>query len=83
MHAAVLEAAADVLFERGFDTLSIREIAERAGVHESSIYRRWGTKADLVVDALLSRLGREVPTPDTGSLRGRFGRLAPRWLKRS
>ena len=69
MHAAVLEAAVDVLFERGVDTLSIREIAERAGVHESSIYRRWGTKADLVVDALLSRLGQEVPTPDTGSLR--------------
>jgi AcrR family transcriptional regulator len=69
VHAAVLEAAVDVLFERGVDTLSIREIAERAGVHESSIYRRWGTKADLVVDALLSRLGQEVPTPDTGSLR--------------
>ncbi len=70
MHAAVLEATVEVLFERGFDTLSIREIAERAEVHESSIYRRWGTKADLVVDALLSRVGQEVPTPDTGSLRG-------------
>jgi len=34
------------------------------------IYRHWGTKADLVLDALLSRLGQEVPTPDTGSLRG-------------
>ena len=70
MHAAVLDSTVDVLFERGFDTLSIRDIAERAGVHESSVYRRWGTKADLVVDALLSRLGQEVPTPDTGSLRG-------------
>jgi AcrR family transcriptional regulator len=69
VHAAVLEATANVLFESGFDALSIREIAERAEVHESSIYRRWGTKADLVVDALLSRLGQEVPTPDTGSLR--------------
>lgn len=69
MHAAVLDAAAEVLFESGFDALSIREIADRAEVHESSIYRRWGSKADLVVDALLSRLGQEVPTPDTGSLR--------------
>jgi AcrR family transcriptional regulator len=66
----VLKATADILFESGFDTLSIKEIAERAEVNESSIYRRWGTKADLVVDALLSRLGHEVPTPDTGSLRG-------------
>jgi AcrR family transcriptional regulator len=65
----VLEATVDVLFESGFDTLSIRGIAERAGVHESSIYRRWGTKAELVGDALLSRVGQEVPTPDTGSLR--------------
>jgi AcrR family transcriptional regulator len=69
VHAAVLEATVDVLFQGGFDTLSIREIAERAEVHESSIYRRWGTKADLVLDALLSRVGQEVPTPDTGSLR--------------
>lgn len=69
VHAAVLKATVDVLFESGFDALSVREIAERAEVHESSIYRRWGTKADLVVDALLSRLGQDVPTPDTGSLR--------------
>ncbi len=69
MRAAVLTVTVDVLFESGFDALSIREIAKRAGVHESSIYRRWGTKADLVSDALASRMGLEVPTPDTGSLR--------------
>jgi AcrR family transcriptional regulator len=69
VHTAVLRATVDVLYESGFDKLSIREIAERAEVNESSIYRRWGTKADLVVDALLSRLGQQVPTPDTGSLR--------------
>ena len=69
MHTAVLTATVDVLYKSGFDALSVREIAERAGVHESSIYRRWGTKADLVSDALASRMGLEVPTPDTGSLR--------------
>ena len=69
MRTAVLTATVDVLCESGFDALSVREIAERAGVHESSIYRRWGTKADLVSDALASRMGLEVPTPDTGSLR--------------
>jgi len=45
VHAAVLAAAIEVLFEDGFDALSIRGVAERAGVHESSIYRHWGTKA--------------------------------------
>ena len=70
MHAAVLEATVDVLYESGFEALSVREVAERADVHESSIYRRWGTRDNLVVDALLSRMGQAVPTPDTGSLRG-------------
>ncbi len=69
VRTAVLTVTVDVLFESGFDALSIREIAKRAGVHESSIYRRWGTKANLVSDALASRMGLEVPTPDTGSLR--------------
>jgi AcrR family transcriptional regulator len=65
----VLEATVDALFENGIDKLSIREIAKRAEVNESSIYRRWGTKANLAVDALLSRSRLEIPTPDTGSLR--------------
>ena len=69
MHTAVLTATVDVLYKSGFDALSVREIAKRAEVHESSIYRRWGTKAGLVFDALLSRMGQEIPTPDTGSLR--------------
>jgi AcrR family transcriptional regulator len=69
VHTAVLTATVDVLYESGFDALSVRRIAERAEVHESSIYRRWGAKADLVVDALISRLEQQIPTPDTGSLR--------------
>jgi AcrR family transcriptional regulator len=69
VRTSVLEATVDVLSEGGFDTLSIRDIAKRAEVHESSIYRRWGTKSNLVSDALLSRAGLEIPTPDTGSLR--------------
>jgi AcrR family transcriptional regulator len=69
VYAAVLKATVAVLYERGFDALSIGEVAERSEVHESSIYRRWATKADLVLDALLSRARLEIPVPDTGSLR--------------
>jgi AcrR family transcriptional regulator len=69
VRTSVLGVTIDVLSESGFDTLSIKEVAERAKVHESSIYRRWGTKADLAIDALLSVAQLEVPTPDTGSLR--------------
>jgi AcrR family transcriptional regulator len=69
VRTSVLEATIEVLFETGFETLSIREVAERAKVHESSIYRRWGTKSNLTFDALLSRARLEIATPDTGSLR--------------
>ena len=66
---AVLDATIEVALARGVDAMSIREIADRAGVHETSVYRRWGSAANLALDALLSRLDSEVPVPDTGSLR--------------
>jgi AcrR family transcriptional regulator len=69
VHKAVLEATMDVLQKSGFAALSIRDVAARAGVHESSVYRRWGTKSDLVLDSLLSRARGQVPVPNTGSLR--------------
>ena len=46
------------------------DIAERSGVHVTSLYRRWGTPAAVLLDAALVRLAEEVPLPDTGSLRG-------------
>ncbi len=38
--------------------------------HETSIYRRWGSKANLALDAVVSRTQEAIPAPDTGSLRG-------------
>jgi AcrR family transcriptional regulator len=70
VRGAVLEATIDVLLTQTLEDLSIAEVARRAGVHESSIYRRWGNKENLVLDAALSRVQVELPIPDTGSLRG-------------
>lgn len=70
MRAAVLEATVDALLQHGIDGLSVGDVAQRAGVHETSIYRRWGTKTNLALDAVLSRTQAEIPDPDTGSLRG-------------
>src|SRR5690242_6239577 len=67
---AVLRATLDALLAGGADDLSIRDVAQRAGVHETSIYRRWGTKANLILDAVLIEVQAAVPVPDTGSLRG-------------
>jgi AcrR family transcriptional regulator len=69
VRAAVLQATVDALLTDGIDALLIADIAERAGVHETSIYRRWGTKANLALEAVLYRVDLEIPVPDTGSLR--------------
>ncbi|MFJ9722770.1 TetR/AcrR family transcriptional regulator [Streptomyces sp. NPDC101209] len=69
VRAAVLAATVDVLLEGGLDALSIGDIARRAGVHESSVYRRWGTRFNLALEAVLDRTRTEVPVPDTGALR--------------
>ena len=51
---SVIEATMAVLRDRGWDQFSIAEVASRAGVHETSIYRRWGTRERLATDALLA-----------------------------
>jgi AcrR family transcriptional regulator len=56
--------------ERGFAALTIEGVAARARVGKPTIYRRWGSKAELV-RAAVSRVGVEgLSPPDTGSLRG-------------
>ncbi len=69
MREAVLAATLAVLTEEGFDGIELPEIARRAGVHPTTIYRRWGTKSRLVGEALLERASSLTATPDTGALR--------------
>jgi AcrR family transcriptional regulator len=45
------------------------DIAARAGVHETSIYRRWGSRANLIAEALSSQMNADLALPDTGSTR--------------
>jgi AcrR family transcriptional regulator len=75
VRAAVLAAAAELLAERGYDTLQLPDVARRAGVHPTTVYRRWPTKAQLIGEALLERSQTLSPTPDTGSLAGDLERL--------
>jgi AcrR family transcriptional regulator len=68
--AAVHAATLQLMDERGYDGMEIPEIAERAQVNKTSIYRRWPSKLELVLDVALSRIGLAVPIADTGSLQG-------------
>ncbi|GAA4011399.1 TetR/AcrR family transcriptional regulator [Allokutzneria multivorans] len=65
---AVLEAADDLLVEKGFAGLTIEAIAASAGVSKQTIYRWWSTKTDILLDAFLQDLAEDLPVPDHGSL---------------
>ena len=52
----------------GYAALSVEGVAERAGVHKTTVYRRWKDREALVVDALTDDVAREVPMADTGNL---------------
>jgi AcrR family transcriptional regulator len=70
VRAAVLEATLAVLAETGFSGLTFSEIARRSGVHATSIQRRWGSRENVLLDALLAASEKRLPIPNTGSLRG-------------
>jgi AcrR family transcriptional regulator len=70
VRAAVLDAALELLGEGGYDALTLPEVARRAAVHPTTVYRRWHSKQGLLTDAMLAHAERQLPPPDTGSLRG-------------
>ncbi|MHB8285355.1 MAG: TetR/AcrR family transcriptional regulator [Caulobacteraceae bacterium] len=67
--AAVLDATAELLFERGFAGASVDEVSRRSGVAKTTIYRHWPTRTDLLRDAC-STIGTPQDTPNMGSLEG-------------
>ena len=67
--AAVHQAVLDLL-NRPEDELTVPAVARRAGVNPVSVYRRWGSREGLLADVAITRLERDWPVQDTGSLRG-------------
>ena len=49
---AIIEAIVDLLVDRGYREVTIEGVAARAGVAKTTIYRRWPSKADMVVEAI-------------------------------
>jgi AcrR family transcriptional regulator len=77
VHAAVVE----LLGDQRWDQLSIPLVAERSGVHQATIYRRWGNISTLVDDVATSQLTASAPLPDTGSLRADLELAAVRFAE--
>jgi AcrR family transcriptional regulator len=57
---SVLEAADDLLVEKGFAQLTIEGIAQRAGVAKQTIYRWWSSKTEVLLDAFLADAAEEL-----------------------
>lgn len=78
----MLDAAAELLLDRGLAAVSMDAVAERAGVSKATIYRWWPTKETLALDALYTEWTTARPRPrDTGSLRGDLLSLLRPWAR--
>lgn len=64
---AILAATLELAGEVGINGMSMDDLAERAGVSKTTIYRRWTSKEQLVLDALRSAMG-PLDDVDTGSV---------------
>jgi len=60
---AVIEATLALLTERGYG-FSVEDVADRAQVHKTTVYRRWPTKPVLVAEAITAMADRTVPPPE-------------------
>jgi len=67
--AAILQATLDLFAEHGYSGVSMDGVAARAGVGKATIYRRYSSKAELVVEAVRCGAQLEDRLPDTGDLR--------------
>jgi AcrR family transcriptional regulator len=70
VRAAVHRAVEELLADGPSEALTIPLVAARAGVHPTTVYRRWGSLAELTADVASSRFSGDIVVPDTGTLRG-------------
>ncbi len=73
---AILQAALELLAETGYAALTMERVRERSGVGKATLYRRYGSKEELVRAAIV-HLNSDIPMPeDTGSMVGDFAATA-------
>ncbi|MEV7405206.1 TetR/AcrR family transcriptional regulator [Streptomyces sp. NPDC091267] len=66
--ARILDAALELLLDRGYDRFSVDEVVAQAAVAKTTLYRRWPTKDHLIV-AVVARLQNAVPVEYSGDVR--------------
>ena len=71
----LLEVTLQLLQEHGYDRLTVDAVAATARASKATVYRRWPSKAELVLAAFIEGIRQVVVSPDTGTLRGDLLRL--------
>jgi AcrR family transcriptional regulator len=66
----VHRAVEELLAEGPAEALTVPAIAARAGVHPTTVYRRWGSLGELLAAVATSRFSGDIVVPDTGTLQG-------------
>jgi AcrR family transcriptional regulator len=74
--AELLAVTLELLQEHGYDRLSLEAVATTARASKATLYRRWPTKAELVLAAFIEGTRQVAVDPDTGTLRGDLLQLA-------
>jgi AcrR family transcriptional regulator len=74
----VFGAALAILVESGYDRLTLDAVAARAHASKATLYRRWSSKADLIVEAFASQEQDEPTGIDTGTLAGDLAEISRR-----
>jgi AcrR family transcriptional regulator len=69
---AIAGAVLEALVERGYDGMTVEDVARRAGVGRATLYRRWPTKTAMVIDALGRGRFPTLEDPDSGDARADF-----------
>src|SRR3954471_7139207 len=66
----LLAVTLELLQEHGYDRLTLDAVATTARASKATLYRRWATKAELVMAAFIEGTRQVAANPDTGTLRG-------------
>ncbi len=77
----ILVAAAEIMAEAGIAGLSFEEVAVRAGVGKTTIYRRWSSRGTLALDAFIAEFPGPRPLPDTGTFAGDLREALGGWAR--
>jgi len=65
---AVAAATIELIVEGGLGRVTFENVAERADVNRTTLYRRWGNKSRLLTWVMLEHIAKQAPAPDTGSI---------------